>query len=168
MHLWPTQREAASFYGDPDPNGDGVPDRAWEDANLERLKPPFTMVLAWDVSKPLSAIRVHQKCASSLGRVLGVILAHYLTQEGIEKHRLHLYGGAYNFRAMRGSTRLSMHSYGCAIDIDPENNPLGRPWRLGVGMIPEFVIEAFEAEEWIWGGRWSRPDPQHFQAARVS
>ena len=60
-----------------------------------------------------------------------------------------------------------MHSYGCAIDLDPANNPLGRAWRSDAGMIPRFVIEAFTAEEWTWGGRWARPDPQHFQAARV-
>lgn len=165
---WPLQRDCATFYGNPDPDGDGAPNRAWEDENLTRIVPPFPMVLAWDVTKPLRSIRIHKKCAASLSRVLDAIAVNAIAHGGIEKNRIHLFGGSYSFRVIRGGTRLSMHSYGCAIDLDPANNPLGRAWRAESGMMPQFVVDAFDAEGWVWGGRWARPDAQHFQAARVS
>ena len=168
-NTWPLQRDCATFYGTPDANGDGVPDRAWEDDNLAWVTPPFAMTLAWDVTKTVSRIRIHKLVAPSLARVLGVIWARFgCSNEAIQQARMHLYGGAYNFRMMRGSTKLSMHAYGCAIDHDPEGNPLGRAWRPNAGMLPKEVIDAYEGEGWVWGGRWtSRPDAQHFQAARV-
>lgn len=163
---WPLQRDCAIFYGNPDANGDGVPDRAWEDANLVTINPRWPMWLAWDIKVPVRSIRVHRKCSESLGRILDALASHYVTTEQIEQAGLHLYGGAYNFRLMRGSTKLSMHSYGCAIDLDPAHNQLGKSWRAG--MIPKEVVNAFEHEGWVWGGTWSRPDAQHFQAARVA
>lgn len=168
MNNWPLQKDAAQFYGNPDVDGNGEPDRTWEDANLVRVTPPWQMVLAWDVSKPVKQIRVHKRCAESLQRVLGVIWAHAgASQDQIERSRLHLFGGCYSFRLMRGSHLLSMHSYGCAIDLDPEVNYLGRTYYPHTGMMPEIAIEAFVAEGWTWGGRWTRPDAQHFQAAKV-
>lgn len=168
MTIWPLQRDCPNYYGNPDPNGDGVPDRAWEDANLTRITPPYRMVLAWDTGTPVKTIRVHKKCALSLSSILVAVATHYGSQEAIEAARMHLYGGCYNFRLMRGGVRLSMHSYACAIDLDPEKNPLGKKWREGMGMMPRPVIDAFKAEGWEWGGNWSNPDAQHFQAARVA
>lgn len=165
MTEWPLQRDCAAYYGTPDPNGNGVPDRAWEDANLVWIRPRWMMVLAWDRSRTVKRIRIHKSCAPSLERVLDGIAQQYPGQEQLERHRLHLFGGAYHFRLMRGSTKLSMHAYGCAIDLDPEGNPLGCRWRTG--MIPRAVVEAFAREGWVWGGGWKRPDAQHFQAARV-
>lgn len=166
---WPLQRDCATYYGNPDPDGNGQPNREWEDANLVRLTPPWQMVLAWDVSKPIRSFPIHKRCQASLGLVLGVIWAHAgHSQETIEKHGLHLFGGSYNFRLMRHGVRLSMHAYGCAIDLNPSINRLGRPWRPEDGMMPEFVVQAFEQEGWTFGGRWSNPDSQHFQAARVA
>ena len=164
---WPKQSEVRAFYGDPDPNQDGAADRAWEDSRLVRIEPPYRMVLAWDPTSRVKTIRVHEKCSASLLRVLLQITTIYGSEQLIEANRLHLFGGCYNFRTMRGSTKLSMHAYGCAIDLDPEYNYLGRPYREADGMMPMAVVEAFEAEGWTWGGRWKRPDCQHFQAATV-
>lgn len=166
-HSWPNQRDVATYYGNPDPAGNGVPDRAWEDANLTRIVPPYRMVLAWAEGTPVKSILIHKKCAESLSRVLGLIQAIYVTQAKIEEARMHLYGGAYNFRLKRGGTTLSMHSYGCAIDLDPDNNRFGRVWRDKAGMMPKAVIDIFQAEGWTSGAFWSYPDPMHFQLATV-
>jgi len=58
-----------------------------------------------------------------------------------------------------------MHSWGCAIDLDPANNGLG-------DRTPKFarypkIIEAFKKEGWVWGGDWSNYDGMHFQMAKV-
>lgn len=163
-NIWPLQKDCPTFYGVPDANGDGLPDRQWEDSCLRWVTPPWQMTLAWDTTKTVSRIRVHNRCADSLGRVLGVIWAHFgCSNEAIQQARLHLYGGAYNFRMSRTGHFLSMHSYGCAIDLDPEHNAMGTK-----GTMNPVVIDAFKGENWTWGGGWMNPDPMHFQAARVA
>lgn len=162
--MWPKQSEVRTFYGDPDPDHDGVPSRVWEMENLERISPPYRMVLAWDITRKVNSISVHKKCASSLHTILTNIAAHYGSEQLLEANRMHLYGGCYNFRMTRGGTTLSNHSYGCAIDLDPATNSLGRKHRESLGMMPFAVIKIFEAEGWYWGGRFTRPDCMHFEA----
>lgn len=164
MSKWPKPHEVRSFYGNPDANADGQPDPAWEAANLMSITPPYRMVLAWDPTRRLRSIRVHKKCASSLLLCLNKISLLYGSEQGVEANRMHLFGGVYNFRLIRGGTRLSMHAYGCAVDLDPERNPLGKKYDEDAGMIPMAVVKIFEDEGWAWGGRWSRPDCQHFEA----
>lgn len=166
---WPRQTPDClnQFYGNPDANGDGVPDRAWEDANLIPITPPYQMFLAWAPTTPLKTIKVNKRCADSLKRCLAGILAHYGSQAGVEAARMHLYGGAYNFRSMRGNVRLSVHSWGAAIDLDPGANVFGQKWSGRAPMMPAEVVSIFAKEGWVWGGTWSKPDAQHFQAATI-
>ncbi len=84
----------------------------------------------------------------------------------------------YNWREIRGTQRKSFHSWGLAVDILPkklggkaiywewerERNenwmilPLQERWAP-----PAKVIEAFEAEGFIWGGKWDLYDNMHFE-----
>jgi hypothetical protein len=164
MSKWPKPYEVKSFYGDPDKNSDGEADGQWRLENLERITPPYRMVLAWEPKRRLNSILVHKKVASSLLYCLNKISLLFGSEQAVEANRMHLYGGCYNFRLMRGATKLSMHAYGCAIDLDPEANPLGKRYEEGKGMIPMAVVKIFEDEGWAWGGRWERPDCQHFEA----
>lgn len=159
---WPLQSECDKFYGNPR-GRNGQASGAWESSNLVRITPPFKMTFA---GKPVSSIRIHKKCADSFLRILNDIFEKSgKNQKVIDKSGFSLYGGSYNYRLMRQSNQLSMHSYGCAIDFDPGRNGMGDktpnfanyPW----------IIGAFEKEGWVWGGRWSNPDGMHFQAARV-
>ncbi|MFZ5354099.1 MAG: M15 family metallopeptidase [Bacillota bacterium] len=87
---------------------------------------------------------------------------------------------AFNYRSVPGSSRLSKHSYGTAIDINPVQNPYvdgnnvypetGKDYldrsNIRKGMIIEGDIcyNAFVGRGWIWGGSWkSTKDYQHFQ-----
>lgn len=165
---WPLERDMRSFYGNPDANGDGRPDAAWEAANLMRVTPPWRMVLAWDTTRTITSFWAHKKVAPSLSVVLAQIFADVgESQAVIDTAGLHLFGGCYNFRSVRGGTRLSTHAYAAAIDLNPVGNPLGKKWAEGKGMIPMRTVERFEQAGWVWGGRFTkRPDCQHFQAAR--
>lgn len=169
MTPWPreTRAEMTAFYGDPDPNHDGVPDRAWEDANLVSIAPPYRMALAWAPAQAVKTIRCHRKVAPSLLRILNGIIDHCGSQAAVESARMHLYGGAYCFRVMRGGSALSIHSWGAALDLDPERNSFGRRYDETSGMMPHAVVDLFDAEGWAWGGRWSKPDAMHLQAATV-
>jgi hypothetical protein len=63
----------------------------------------------------------------SLERILTRILERF-GEEGIKRHGLDQYGGLTNVRMMRGSTnKISRHSFGIAIDIDPVENSFRTP-----------------------------------------
>lgn len=70
------------------------------------------------------------------------------------------YGGIYNKRSIRGiSSHPSTHSWGIAIDLEPERYPLGSKKRM-----PQGVIDCFESAGFFYGANFrNRPDPQHFQ-----
>ena len=164
---WPRPTQLREFYGNPDTNGDGTPDRVWEGTNLTSIVPPYRMVLAWDRTRELSRIRCHRLVADDLKAILVEISELYgNSQSEIEKHGLHLFGGCYNFRLMRGGVKLSVHSYAAAIDLNPEGNPLGASWNAKKKMMPLDVVAIFKRHGWKWGGEFSRPDCQHFEAVR--
>lgn len=160
MQTWPLQRECDTFYGNPrGTNGRANP--GWEATNLILVPCPWKLSFA---GQPVRGLRVHKKCAESMKRVLDAIWVRFgRSQAAIESARMHLYAGAYNYRLMRGGNSLSMHSYGCAVDFDPERNGLGD----STPAMDRRVIEEFEREGWEWGGHWSRCDGMHFQAART-
>ena len=78
------------------------------------------------------------------------------------------------FKTMTGNSRtLSMHSYGCAIDLDPARNG----WKDRTPRFAQFpqVLAAFRSEGWKWGGDWNgngssaderQADGMHWQATR--
>lgn len=165
MNPWPKQTPPAlnAFYGDANQAHDGGPSAAFEAAHITAIAPPYPMYLAWEPTRRVSTIRVNAKCSDSLLRILTAIKDHYGDQDALEAARMHLLGGVYNFRLMRGGNQLSMHSWGCAIDLDPARNAFGsRNWAM-----PPAVVALFDTEGWTWGGSWQRPDPMHFQAANL-
>jgi hypothetical protein len=157
MTSWPIQAQCDAFYGNPRGHG-GHSNPAWEAANLVLVSPPFKMTYA---GHPVHSVKIHRKCASSLLRVFSAIwTAAKHDQATIDRWGVSIFGGSYNFRLMRGSSHLSMHSYGCAIDLAPERFPMGSHNHT---FAPE-VIQAFANEGWV-----NLPnDRMHFQAARVS
>lgn len=161
---WPKQSEAIAFYGDPrGRNGQASP--KWERENLVLVKCPWPIQTSWSGQR-MSGLRVHRLCAPSLETVLAAI---WKAAEGdgnrIIAWGMDLVGGAYNFRPMRGANRLSMHSWGCAVDFDPARNGFGDP-KPNFAAIPQ-VLRAFDEEGWTWGGNWKKKDGMHFQAARA-
>lgn len=159
---WPNQSGCDAYYGNPR-GRNGRPSPAWEAANLTTIKPPYRMTYA---GKPISSIRIHKKCAASLERILNAIwMASGKKQSVVNAWGANIYGGAYNYRLMRGGNSLSMHSWGCAIDLDPARNGYGDS-TPHFAAVPE-VLKAFADEGWEWGGPWSKADGMHFQAART-
>ena len=79
---------------------------------------------------------------------------------------------AYNFRFVSGTTKLSDHAIGLAIDINPKQNPWIHPSALNKfpyvpgekGTIEkgDDIVSIFEKYGWSWGGNWRNPDYQHF------
>ena len=86
---------------------------------------------------------------------------------------------AFNYRMVSGSRKLSDHSYGRAIDINPLLNPYIRKRDIQPkngekyvdrtqnekGMIhqEDCVVKSFKSRGWQWGGDWKySKDYQHF------
>lgn len=79
-------------------------------------------------------------------------------------------GGGFNWRHIAGTSRLSAHSFGIAVDVNAE---LGKYWRWtgaqegAVGQydnaIPESLVTTMERFGFIWGGKWHHFDGMHFE-----
>ena len=108
---------------------------------------------------PVSTIRVNERCADSLLRVLTVI------SKLPERYVLEDYAGCFNDRPMRGGSLPSLHARGAAIDLRPATNGNRNHWPTNSDM-PLAVMEEFAKEGWLSAGAfWSR-DSMHFQATR--
>lgn len=84
--------------------------------------------------------------------------------------------GTFNWRTVGGTTRLSAHAFGIAVDIGGKAADF---WRWGTkkcrsaqgseasacyrNRIPLEIVDAFERHGFIWGGKWSHFDTMHFE-----
>lgn len=77
-------------------------------------------------------------------------------------------GGTWSWRKISRSKNLSTHAWGIAIDINVERSHYWRWTRRGEPLkwqnkVPQEIVDAFEAEGFIWGGRWQHYDTMHFE-----
>ncbi len=132
--------------------------------------------------------------ASQAQRIVAVFRDVYAARFPIERIvPIDAYGGddqvsmranntsGFNCRTVAGSSSLSQHAFGLAVDVNPLMNPYvqgskvdppeGAMYadrsRRDAGMIKggDAVVNAFGAQGWRWGGYWSSgQDYQHFSA----
>ena len=83
----------------------------------------------------------------------------------------------FNFRVIEGTTKLSMHSLGRAVDINPVQNPIiypdgeiapdgavYQPEAVGAFTAAHPVVREFLNRGWHWGGNFEQPkDYHHFE-----
>ncbi len=75
-------------------------------------------------------------------------------------------GGTFKWRTIAGTHRLSVHSFGAAIDINTHYSAYWRWSKSGkrpANKIPLKIVEAFERHGFIWGGKWYHYDTMHFE-----
>jgi hypothetical protein len=148
--------EVVATFGDP---LEHLNDKAaWEREALVSLHLPRPLVYAYDESRFVTRVRAHRLIAQHL---VDTLMACF--DAGVPSDRLR-YGGCYVWRAMRGASRLSLHTWGIAVDLEPAENPLGKPWRDDGKMLHPLIVEVFENHGWYWGNHFrSRADAQHWQ-----
>lgn len=152
---WPLQHDCMNFYG-----GVGL--------NQVSVQLPFAMRIAWDKGVSITRFSCHKKVAPSIERAFQRIGLSY-TEEQRKILGIDLFGGCLNVRKMRGGSSYSMHSWGIAIDFDPERNQLS--WGRDRARLAKSDLEKFwriwEDEGWVSLGRARNFDWMHVQAARL-
>jgi hypothetical protein len=133
---------------------DGQLAPSWQTDLLTHASLPFPLRLSWDPSRTITQMTCHRRLAAVFLLVFGSIY-----ERGLQ-NRITTFGGCFAFRPQRTGRKLSTHSWGIAIDLNPESNPQGSKGNMDAGLIDIFRRAGFE-----WGGDWQGKtrDPMHFQ-----
>lgn len=122
----------------------------WEEEGLNMVLVNFPSRL-----KPLGVVRTYcnRVMAWPLRQALDCIVERGLIGEIVS------YDGCFQVRKQRGDLhQLSVHSWGLAVDFNAAENKIGT-----MGDMSAELVACFEDAGFVWGGRWARPDPMHFQ-----
>jgi hypothetical protein len=133
---------------------DGHLKPAWETEHLVSARLPFAIPLSWDRSQRVKGIYCHILLAPVVSELFSQI-----DRRGLRKETK-TFGGCFNYRPKRQSSKLSTHCWGIAIDLNPETNRQG-----GAGDMHPEIVALFREYGFTWGGDWSgrSKDPMHFQ-----
>jgi hypothetical protein len=155
---WPRQsdvRANVSMFGRPG-------------TNQAMVQCPFTLYGDYERKIKVTQFQAHARIVNSMERILQRTLDHYgLTQ--IRKLNLDIFSGCYNYRSTSGSSSLSMHAWGVAIDIDAAHNDLNESSSEAAFAKAVYApyIDFYEDEGAVSLGRARNYDWMHFQFARL-
>lgn len=156
--FWPRQTEVrsrSSIFGSPG-------------TNQAMAQLPYIMYGDYNRKIKVSQFQCHAKVKSSLERIFERTLDHYGATQ-IRKLNLDIFSGCYNYRPTTGSSTLSMHAWGIAVDVDAANNQMNEDndeAAFAKSIYAPF-IDFWEDEGWVNLGRARNYDWMHFQAARL-
>lgn len=132
---------------------DGNLTQDWMNANIGRAHLPYPLILSWNHAQKVKSFACHRKLARLFEQAFYDIQQQGLVQE------VQYFGGCLNVRQKRTSPKLSSHSWGIAIDLNPETNALGTRGKMNGD-----VVAIFERLNFKWGGSFTgKKDPMHFQ-----
>jgi hypothetical protein len=125
------------------------------------------------------SVTVHKRLKGPLARVSEKLRALRLTDPQVDSFLSGLREmNGYSFRDVAGTNTRSLHSFGLALDLIPRSYhgtdsywmwamsktpdwwtiPYERRW-----MVPLPIVQAFENEGFVWGGKWLFFDTMHFE-----
>ena len=150
-------KEITQKYGTPNEQG----------TYLVSIKLPYPMRLAWDTKTKVTTMRCHKLVAKNFTNVFNELLAVYGIAK-IQELGIDLFGGCFNFRAMRGGSDYSRHSWGIAIDLDPERNQLKTPYLKSNFSKKEYseLHRIFEKNGFINLGKEKGYDAMHWEISK--
>ena len=116
---------------------------------------------------------VIEKIFFPIGKVIPIASYQWNDQSSMADNN----SSSFNFRVIQGTTKLSMHSLGKAIDINPIQNPVIYPdgiiYPNGAQYDPQErgtltaehpIVQEFFRHGWHWGGNFDQPkDYHHFE-----
>jgi len=147
-----TQAQLIAKYGTPNKEGKGY---------ITQITLPYPMYF---IGKKVTKISCHKLVADKLLAIFNDILEFY-GQDAIRDLKIDDYGGCFNYRLMRGGTKLSVHSWGCAIDLNPSRNLLRETSKTARFARIEYqpMIDIFYKHGFQSLGREKNYDWMHFQ-----
>ena len=153
---WPTEAECPKFYG---PKGE----------NQTGIVLPYPMVLDWEPGTVIRKMTCHEKVAAAMTGIFTRLRDEYgearLAELGINQ-----FGGCLNVRLKRGSkSAWSIHSWGCAVDLDADRNQLRETSATARFARPEYLPmwKIIEGAGAVSLGRARNYDWMHWQFARL-
>lgn len=149
--VWPrdTLAEMVKFFGEPA-----------DHSRMGLLELPNPLRLYSQSGPIVESIYCHKLVHEPLYTALEAL--GKLDPQVIRDNELDVTAGCFSHRAKRGSSSLSTHSWGVAIDLAPNNNP----WKA-VPTMPAEAVKCFTDQGAEWGGAWpNTPDGMHFQFCR--
>jgi hypothetical protein len=120
-----------------------APDSAWVRAHITTEAVPI-----------LGAVTCNRVVFPQLKAALQDIIDQGLS----DKIHPEQFAGCYYPRFIAGTSTLSNHAFGLALDINAVENQRGT-----VGLIDRGVVAVFEKWGFTWGGDWRYTDPMHFE-----
>jgi hypothetical protein len=135
-------------------NSDGTLSPDWELENIGVAHLAFGLALSWAPTTLVTKARCHKLLVPIVEELFSRIL-----NEGL-LGSVKSFGGCYMYRPQRGSHKISTHSWGIALDLNPQENEMGTPGTMDVR-----VVQLAESLGFFWGGNFEGPrrDPMHFQ-----
>ena len=142
-------------------DAEGKPSIFWEEEILTSILLPAPLPLSWNPDVKVSNIKCHKKIAPFLLQALHECYDTFGVWNTVND-----YGGCYNFRVQRKSTKvISRHAWAIAIDLDVRDNPFGKS-----SSVNPRTVEIFKNNGFMWGGNFSarRVDPMHFEFVDIT
>ncbi|MEM1375861.1 MAG: peptidoglycan-binding protein [Pseudomonadota bacterium] len=155
----PRQKDCPAFYGRT---------RAEVERQLVTITLPFYFRIDWNTRQKTNKLRVHKKCAAAFLAAWTEVFQHYgigrMRELGIDRN-----AGTFNWRRMRGGSRLSMHSYGCAQDVYAQPNGLRMRCPQALFCSPAYkpFLDIMQKHGLLPAIRLWGADAMHFQMARL-
>lgn len=149
-----TSAQLIKQYGDPRQD-----QYAWECKNMTMYDVPIEL----ERFNPVIPKRIycHRDFAPSLHTWLNALADASLI------HEIKTWDGCFNVRNKRGASSLSLHAFGCAVDINASHNPLGLTASqcLARGLTPFSSMFIDLSRKYMdCGADWkTRPDGMHYQ-----
>lgn len=114
-----------------------------------------------------------EKLKFPVGKVIPVVAYRWEDGDSMADNN----SSGFNFRVIEGTNKLSLHSFGRAIDINPVQNPViyptgmiapdkaaYRPKNKGTFTAGHPVVQELIRRGWHWGGNFEQPkDYHHFE-----
>ena len=114
-----------------------------------------------------------EKIKFPVGRVIPIVAYGWDDHSSMADNN----SSSFNFRVIEGTTKLSLHSFGRAVDINPVQNPViypngvivpegakYSPPNAGTFSAKNPVVQKFVKRGWHWGGNFEQSkDYHHFE-----
>jgi hypothetical protein len=159
------RKEVYKVFGDPS-NGTKV-NKKWEKENIRT----FRKAMAIPGVDPHRYVKIHRLAEPYVREAMR------RATEVCPDYTINKFA-CFNYRLMRKSNRLSYHSWGIAMDINPDENPAIRYksaddkpipfskewWKIRPDAMPKAFVDAIKSVGFSWGGDWRTfADDMHFE-----